>query len=66
MRHFETPFLTDIAHNADPSALFDSNGDHIPDALPQPDADTTVQTDFTKQPVGTYDDELLELARRLR
>ena len=58
-RHFETPFLTDIAHNADPSALFDSNGDHIPDALPQPDADTTVQTDFTKQPVGTYDDELL-------
>src|SRR3954451_22835837 len=60
VRHFETPFLTDIAHNADPSALFDSNGDHIPDALPQPDADTTVQTDFTKQPVGTYDDELLD------
>ena len=57
--HFDTPFLTDIAHNADPSALFDSNGDHVPDALPVPDANTTVETDFTKQPVGTYDDELL-------
>ncbi len=39
VRHFETPFLTDIAHNADPSALFDSDGDHIPDALPTPDKD---------------------------
>src|SRR4051812_21876610 len=57
--HFETPFVTDLAHNADPSAKFDSNGDHIPDALPVPDADTTVQTDFSKQPFGTYDDELL-------
>jgi Ca2+-binding RTX toxin-like protein len=39
VRHFETPFLTDIAHNADPSAKFDSNGDHIPDALPTSDKD---------------------------
>ncbi|MDX6360276.1 MAG: hypothetical protein QOH37_3330, partial [Nocardioidaceae bacterium] len=37
--HFNTPFVTDIAHNADPSAKFDSNGDHIPDALPTPDKD---------------------------
>ena len=59
VEYFNTPFLTDIAHNADPSAKFDSDGDHIPDALPAPDANTTVETDFTQQPVGTYDDELL-------
>src|SRR3954453_3875618 len=57
--HFETPFVTDLAHNADPSAKFDSNGDHIPDTLPVADSDTTVQTDFNQQPFGTYDDELL-------
>jgi Ca2+-binding RTX toxin-like protein len=57
--HFETPFVGDLAHNADPSAKFDSNGDHIPDALPVADSDSTVQTDFSQQPFGTYDDELL-------
>ena len=64
--HFDTPFLTDIAHNADPSAKFDTNGDHIPDTLPTPD--TTAQdggvdkpsADFATQPAGTYDDELLD------
>jgi Ca2+-binding RTX toxin-like protein len=39
VEYFNTPFLTDIAHNADPSAKFDSNGDHVPDALPSPDKD---------------------------
>src|SRR5206468_4331544 len=65
--HFDTPFLTDIAHNADPSPV-DTNGDGIPDAFPTPDKDLaadgitevhTTQADFTKQPPGTYDDELL-------
>src|SRR4051795_11100869 len=54
VRHFETPFLTDIAHNADPSP------DPQTGQIPVPDPDTTVQTDFTKQPHGTYDNELLD------
>src|ERR1700712_1807889 len=56
--HFDTPFVTDIAHNADPSAV-DTNNDGVPDTFPTADDDATVQTDFTKQPKGTYDDELL-------
>src|SRR4051794_5419884 len=56
--HFDTPFLTDIAHNADPS-MQDTNNDGIPDTFPTADTDTTVQTDFTQQASGTYDDELL-------
>jgi Ca2+-binding RTX toxin-like protein len=60
--HFDTPFVGDIAHNADPSP------DPRSGAVPTPDNDGvnadgtekhTVQTDFTKQPSGTYDDELL-------
>src|SRR3954452_8787591 len=31
--HFDTPFVTDIAHNADPSAV-DTNNDGIPDTFP--------------------------------
>src|SRR6478736_8894892 len=46
-RHFDTPFLTDIAHNADPSGGL------------TPDTDTTPSADFAHQPAGTYDDELL-------
>src|SRR4051794_26629764 len=57
--HIDTPFITDIAHNADPSAKFDTNGDHIPDTLPTPDADNTPSADFANQPARTYDDELL-------
>ena len=57
--HFHTPFLTDIAHNADPSSLFDSNGDHVADAFPIADADNTPSADFANQPAGTYDDEML-------
>ncbi len=58
VRHFETPFLTDIAHNADPSPQdLDHNGTF--ETIPQPDANTTVQTDFTQTPPGFYDDELL-------
>ena len=58
VRHFETPFLTDIAHNADPSPQdLDHNGTF--ETIPQPDPDNTVQTDFTQTPPGFYDDELL-------
>src|SRR3954471_21556233 len=45
--HFDTPFLTDIAHNADPSGGL------------TPDADNVPSSDFKHQPAGTYDDELL-------
>jgi hypothetical protein len=47
VRHFDTPFLTDIAHNADPSGGL------------TPDADNTASADFGAQPAGTYDDEML-------
>ena len=47
--HFDTPFLTDIAHNAAPGAGL------------VPDADTTASADFASQPAGTYDDEMLNL-----
>jgi Ca2+-binding RTX toxin-like protein len=45
--HFDTPFLTDIAHNAEPK----------PGLVP--DADTVASADFANQPAGTYDDEML-------
>ncbi|MEP7089988.1 MAG: peroxidase family protein [Nocardioidaceae bacterium] len=52
--HFDTPFVTDIAHNADPSP--DPQTGQVPTA----DTNTTVQTDFTQQAPGTYDNELLD------
>jgi Ca2+-binding RTX toxin-like protein len=58
--HFDTPFLTDIAHNADPSP---QDTDHNPGTAkvdPVPDANTTIETDFSRQAPGTYDDELLD------
>ncbi len=58
--YFNTPFLTDIAHNADPS---DQDSDHnpaTPPVAPQPDTDTTASADFAKQAPGTYDDEMLD------
>ncbi|TFD07678.1 peroxidase family protein [Cryobacterium sp. TMT1-66-1] len=45
--YFKTPFLTDIAHNAEPKAGL------------TPDANTTASADFAGQPAGTYDDEML-------
>jgi hypothetical protein len=48
VQHFETPFLTDIAHNAEPK----------PGLVP--DEDSTTRHDFASQPAGTYDDELLD------
>ncbi|MCX8453700.1 peroxidase family protein [Paenarthrobacter ureafaciens] len=57
--YFNTPFLTDIAHNADPSA---QDSDHNPATAPiapQPDTDTIASADFAGQTAGTYDDEML-------
>jgi Ca2+-binding RTX toxin-like protein len=55
--HFNTPFLTDIAHNADPSPQRDPATGVI--TTPVPDTDNTPSADFASQPPGTYDDEML-------
>jgi len=59
VRYFDTPFLTDIAHNADPSPADTDNNPVTPPAAPVPDADSTPSADFAHQPAGTYDDEML-------
>jgi Ca2+-binding RTX toxin-like protein len=57
--HFDTPFLTDIAHNADPSAQDTDHNPATPPVLPVPDVDKVASADFANQPAGTYDDEML-------
>ena len=57
--HFDTPFLTDIAHNADPSAQDSDNNPATPPTFPTPDSDTVASADFARQPPGTYDNEML-------
>ena len=59
VRYFDTPFLTDIAHNADPSPQDTDNNPATPRVAPTPDADNTASADFANQPAGTYDDEML-------
>jgi len=55
--HFDTPFVADIAHNADPSPTRDPQTGQI--VTPVPDGDTVASADFAAQPPGTYDDEML-------
>ncbi|WP_458781291.1 peroxidase family protein [Arthrobacter sp. D3-16] len=57
--YFSTPFLTDIAHNADPSPQDADHNPATPPAAPAPDADKTASADFMSQVPGTYDDEML-------
>ena len=62
--HFDTPFETDIAHNADPGQVGPCTSaigvtPRVPAGCQSPDADTTPSPDFAKQPPGTYDDEML-------
>ncbi len=59
VRYFDTPFLTDIAHNADPSPQDTDRNPGTPPVAPTPDADDTASADFANQPAGTYDDEML-------
>ncbi|MCW2601473.1 MAG: heme peroxidase [Frankiales bacterium] len=64
VRHFDTPFLTDIAHNADPGTVGPCTTaigvtPRAPAGCLTPDADTTASADFASQPAGTYDDEML-------
>ncbi|NYI46605.1 hypothetical protein BJ993_003685 [Nocardioides aromaticivorans] len=58
--HFDTPFLTDIAHNADPSPQDTDHNPGTPPVPPVPDANDTPSADFASQPAGTYDDEMLD------
>ena len=57
---FETPFLTDIAHNADPSPQDTDHNPGTPPVTPDADADTTASADFASQTPGTYDNEMLD------
>ncbi len=65
VKHFDTPFLTDIAHNADPGSVGPcttpiGTTPRVPTGCLSPDADTTASADFAHQPAGTYDDEMLD------
>ena len=58
--HFNTPFLTDIAHSADPSP---KDTDHDPTTPPVPavpDADSTAGLSTDPVAPGEYDNELLD------
>ncbi|NUO90790.1 MAG: heme peroxidase [Dermatophilaceae bacterium] len=55
--YFDTPFLTDIAHNADPSPVDTDHNPATPPVAPTPDPDNVPNPDFANQPAGTYDDE---------
>lgn len=57
--HFDTPFLTDIAHNADPTPVDTDRNPDTPPVAPVPDGDNVASSDFANQPAGTYDDEML-------
>jgi Ca2+-binding RTX toxin-like protein len=58
--YFNTPFLTDIAHNADPSPQDADHNPATPPAAPSPDGDKEASADFAGQAPGTYDDEMLD------
>ena len=60
VQHFDTPFLTDIAHNADPSPQDTDHNPATPKVAPTPDENDTASADFASQPPGTYDDEMLD------
>ncbi|WP_180987447.1 peroxidase family protein [Arthrobacter sp. AFG20] len=60
VKYFDTPFLTDIAHNADPSPQDTDHNPATAKVTPDPDSDETASADFAHQPAGTYDDEMLD------
>ncbi len=58
--HVDTPFVADMAYNADPSPQDTDHDPATPPVAPVPDADHTASADFATQPPGTYDDEMLD------
>ncbi|MHA7221961.1 peroxidase family protein [Arthrobacter sp. RHLT1-20] len=66
VRYFDTPFLTDIAHNADPGTVGPCTTGigvtpRVPTGCLTPDADGAASADFASQVPGTYDDEMLNV-----
>ena len=59
VRYFDTPFLTDIAHNADPSPQDTDNNPATPPVAPTRTPTTRRRRTSPHQPAGTYDDEML-------
>lgn len=57
---FHTPFLTDIAHAADPTPLDADRNPATPPVPKQPDADDTPGLSTDTVAAGEYDDELLD------
>src|SRR4029078_183546 len=57
--HFDTPFLTDVAHNADPGTTGPCTSTGGAPGCLEPDAAHVPNHNFAAQPAGTYDDELL-------
>jgi hypothetical protein len=53
-------FLVDIAHNAVPGTWDNDNNPATPKVPLAKDSDSTASADFASQPVGTYDDEMLD------
>jgi len=60
VRSFDTPFLTDIAHHADPSPRDHDNNPATPAVVPVPDDNDVASADFAQQAAGSYDDEMLD------
>jgi Ca2+-binding RTX toxin-like protein len=62
VQHFHTPFLTDIAHNADPGTVGPcaTQASGTPTGCKSPDTDSVASADFAAQPLNTYDDEMLD------
>lgn len=60
VRHFQTPFLTDIAHSADPTPVDADRNPATPAVPRRGDADTTPGTSTDPVAAGEYDDELLD------
>ena len=63
--HFDTPFVTDIAHNADPSAV-DTNNDGVPDTVPDAGRRHHRPTDFAQAARRHLRRRDAQRARRLR
>ena len=61
VKHFQIPFLTDIAHSAVPDKWDHDNNPATPKIDKTPDANTTAGGSLDPVAPGTYDDELLKL-----
>ena len=61
VRHFDIPFLTDIAHSAVPDTFDPDHNPATPNPDKTPDGNTTAGGSLDPVAPGTYDNELLDL-----